>query len=176
MLEKNKELLKKLSEWGYDEVYNLPEIHDMEIQDEFYNVDVSELLNLDIPENELEDTFLGFANSADGGEYCLWLYPDLKGEPPVVFINLDWEHSLISSSFSKFIRDLGDKKVLNASMDFGDESSPWDEDEIALFEESTMSKKIELFNLDFEKLLEEGKEENHPSFYSWVAEITEKYE
>jgi len=176
MLEKNKRLLKKLSEWGYDEIYSLPEIHDIEVQDEFYNIEVSELLNLDIPKDEVTDTFLGFANSADGGEYCLWFYPELTGEPPVVFINLDWEHSLIASSFTEFIKRLGEKKVLDSSMDFGDETSPWDENDVTIFEDSDISQKVALFNLDFEELLEEVKEENHPSFYAWVVDITEKYQ
>ena len=57
------------------------------------------------------DSFLQIGQDGAGSLFCLWFYPVLKEEPPVVFLGSEGESSLVASDTSDFIRQLSSGKL-----------------------------------------------------------------
>ncbi|SCZ71519.1 hypothetical protein SAMN04488118_11240 [Epibacterium ulvae] len=46
--------------------------------------------------------FYEFAQDGEGGQYALWCYPELAGDPPVVFFSADGHYSMVAPSLPAF--------------------------------------------------------------------------
>jgi len=112
--EKAIEILNLLNEWEKkEELYNL-ELQEFELYDEFEELEyLDEWFGFDY-KSQYEDRFLAFANDGTGGELALWFYPDLTGEPPVIFTGSEGETNLIAGSLEDFVCLLTRGKLLNA--------------------------------------------------------------
>lgn len=56
--------------------------------------------------SEKGDRFIRIARRANGAMFCLWLYPGLRGRPPVVFFGGDGELHLVSANTTDFLHQL----------------------------------------------------------------------
>ena len=114
--DENKQILTFLSGWQSD-AYNFYKIHDLDFSARFSLFeDIDGIVGDDLPE-DIEDEFYDFADTSCGGSFCLWFYPELKGE-----------RSTVASSFKEFSFLLTQKKVLDAtSLDYESDGteSPW---------------------------------------------------
>ena len=124
-----------------------------------------------------EDCFLEFAGK-DGNLFCLWYYPDLVGEPPVVLIGQDGISCTVAPSLKDFI-------CLNL-MDIEPyyfETKPkdiWGELDLEYFKEELPKTYNDIINLrkvaneiiecdDYEQIMKRFK--NHPKFHKWVEKV-----
>ncbi len=132
-----------------------------------------------------EDQFIGFGEESDGSLYCLWYYPGLVGEPPVVYIGSDGNNFTIAPS----IEDLISLMIYNDEpYEFETEPNDiWEEielddyleylkeDEPERYQEILQMKQIasETFQIrDYKTIMKDFKK--HPKFNKFVDKLQEK--
>ena len=49
------------------------------------------------------DKFISFAVDGGGGHYCFWLYPELVGEPPILYFDGHGEQAFLASNLNDFV-------------------------------------------------------------------------
>ncbi|MBL4900896.1 MAG: hypothetical protein JKX76_14900 [Colwellia sp.] len=69
--------------------------------------------------------FLQFGQDGCGSLFCLWFYPDLQGEPPVIFLGSEGERSIVANNCNDFVKQVASGKVFCD----GNWLEPEDEDE-----------------------------------------------
>ena len=133
-----------------------------------------------------EDQFIDFGGESDGSLYCLWYYPGLVGEPPVVYIGGDGNNCTIAPS----IEDLISLMIYREPYEFNTEPNEiWGEitielddyleilkeDEPETYQEILQMKQIasEAFPIrDYETIIKDF--EKHPKFNEFVEKLQEK--
>lgn len=56
-------------------------------------------------------SFIQFGQDGCGSLFCLWYYPELSGEPPVVFFGSEGERALVSNNASDFVKQITSGKI-----------------------------------------------------------------
>jgi len=132
-----------------------------------------------------EDQFIDFGSETNGSLYCLWYYPGLAGEPPVVYIGGDGNNFTIAPS----IEDLISLMIYNDDpYQFGTKPNEiWEEieiddyleylkeDEPERYQEILQMKQIasETFQIrDYKTIMKDF--EKHPKFNKFVEKLQEK--
>ncbi len=112
------------------------------------------------------DSFVQFGMDGTGSMFCLWYYPDLSGEPPVVFFGSEGERCLIATNINDFIKQMSSGKLL-----FDGRFSDPDPEEQSELDWSSLRCKAEEYlgpwELDPDEIQKLGVKE-HPDFVSWV--------
>ena len=129
-----------------------------------------------------EDQFVEFAGEGDGSSFCLWFYPDLVGEPPVVYIGSDYRFITVAPSMEDFIC----LKIQSQEPYFFEKKPKeiWEklyidkEDVPEIYNDVMKLKKvastvIENFR-DRKSILKDFKK--HPKFHKWVKKVEKKDE
>jgi len=131
-----------------------------------------------------QDKFIEFASESDGSSFNLWYYPNLIGEPPVVYIGSDGPNSTIAASMKEFLCLLATSSEFNTL-----QKKPKDiwtklhleglqdhvEPEVYRGLKQRMEFASKALSCDSHKnLLKNIKE--HPSFHEWVRKVREKDE
>ncbi len=127
-----------------------------------------------------KDRFLEFAGQ-DGNLFCLWYYPGLTGEPPVVLIGQDSNSCTVAPSLNDFI-------CLNL-MDMEPyyfETKPkniWTALDLDYFKEELPKTYNDIVNLrnvanneiecdDYKQIIKRFK--NYPKFDKWIEKVNQK--
>lgn len=120
---------------------------------------------------EKEHRFIQFGQDGCGSLFCLWLYPELDTEPPVVFLGSEGETVLVSNTAHDFVRQITSGKLFfNGSWHEPDEEDENELDWSLLFERATSylgslcmspSELTRLANA------------NHPDFSLWIESNVE---
>ncbi|WP_193165557.1 hypothetical protein [Microbulbifer hainanensis] len=115
-----------------------------------------------------------FGQDGTGSSYCLWYYPELTGEPPVVFFGSEGELYNVAISVKEFARYLG------AGYDFG--FGGWfaadEENDPDAIDRMKLQKEIESVYGALEGNPEELHQKllsAHPSLEEWVDKQVEQY-
>jgi len=111
-------------------------------------------------------SFLQFGQDGTGSLFCLWFYPELKHELPVVFLGSEGESCLVSSNTTDFVKQLTSGKLFYD----GDWLEPEPEDESELNWNELKIKTMEYLgaiNNTPEEIKEKAIKE-HPGFSTWV--------
>lgn len=115
--------------------------------------------------------FIQFGRDASGSLFCLWFYPELIEEPPVVFIGSEGDTYVVSNNSTDFIKQITSGYIFN--------DGSWLEPD-----------EEELQELNWDALLEIGQKftgstcsspseltdiaiSNHPSLEEWVDDNAE---
>ena len=112
------------------------------------------------------DTFVQFGQDGTGSMFLLWFYPNLKAEPPVVFMGSEGESCLVSSDIDDFI-----KKISSGKLFYDGSWLDPDEEEKEELDWDKLRKAIES---RFGKVsqtpeqLSENAKGAHPDFKAWV--------
>ena len=120
---------------------------------------------------ETEHNFIQFGQDGCGSLFCLWFYPDLKGEPPVVFLGSEGERALISNSAHDFVRQITSGKVFFD----GGWLDPDDEEKDELDWELLFKKAKSYIGSLCENPSEltSSAQANHPDISSWIESNVE---
>ena len=111
-------------------------------------------------------TFVQFGQDGTGSMFLLWFYPELKSDPPVVFMGSEGETCLVSSDIKDFIKQLSSGKMFYD----GSWLDPEPEEKEDLNWEilhSTVESKLGKSNETPEQLSEKAAS-IHPNFKAWV--------
>lgn len=76
--------------------------------------DTSDILDLWIGGNKWRNTghqFVQFGQDGCGSLFCLWFYPELLNEPPVVFLGSEGERAVVSNNLNDFILQIASGKL-----------------------------------------------------------------
>ena len=105
-------ILKKLSSWVYDnkdrlvlsdEFWASEEFEEAELIDAWFDAQLDEEMS-DEDYDMLENSFLSFASTEEGGEYYLWKYDEIStDEAPVIFLGSSGEYDMVAPSLNDFI-------------------------------------------------------------------------
>ena len=116
---KTQSSLELLTRWGEGEqVYSLYNFRDMELHGSFEKCDLAEEWFGDsFRENGYD--FLEFGYTRAGDLFALWIYPELKGEPPVVLLDSDGEVELLAPSLTDFLCLLTDEQSISSEVEDG---------------------------------------------------------
>ena len=112
------------------------------------------------------DTFVQFGQDGTGSMFLLWFYPNLKIEPPVVFMGSEGESFIVSNRISDFAKQLASGKLFFDGCWLEPEA-----DEEIQVDWAVLKSKIEI---EFGKITErpealtELAKSKHPSFSSWI--------
>ncbi len=92
--------LQILQNWEDDyNIYNFDSLQNIQGFQTPKLADCCYLMNADEDVKEIINTqFYEIATTGEGGTYALWNYPELQGEPPVVFFGSDGHYSMIAPS------------------------------------------------------------------------------
>jgi len=173
LTDKTKACNEILTKWADgSQVYSLYEHKDMEFHGSFIECEiVEEWFGEDFREKGYD--FLEFAYTRSGDPYALWIYPELKGEPPVVLLDSDGEIELLAPSLGDFLCLLTDLDCVSGKID--DENLSW----YNIYETVTETMKQEMESLREEiskveacrPLSEIVTDFNlHPNFKVWFEE------
>ncbi len=106
-----------LKQWNEsDTIYSLDEFRDLEMHDRLVKCELMEEW-FDHKVKEEGYDFLEFGYNRAGDPYALWIYPGLKGEPPVVFLDGDGEVAMLAPSLGDFLYLLTDKDCCEGKID-----------------------------------------------------------
>ncbi|MCT7357887.1 hypothetical protein [Thalassolituus pacificus] len=120
---------------------------------------------------ETEHHFIQFGQDGCGSLFCLWYYPELKGEPPVVFLGSEGERALVSNSAHDFVMQITSGKVFYD----GSWLDPHDEDKDEL-NWDLLSKKAKSYLgslCDNPSELTKSAQAKHPDISSWIESNVE---
>lgn len=95
-------IFELLYNWQEDwHLYNILTFHDTQ----FYKLEEESFIDCWGKDSRtyFEDKFVAFAYDGGGGHFCFWLYPDLVGEPPIVFIDGHGEQEFLASNLADFV-------------------------------------------------------------------------
>ena len=131
-----------------------------------------------------EDQFIEFGG-CDGSLYCLWYYPGLVGEPPVVYIGGDGDNCTLAPSIEDLISLLiydrepykfeTEPNEIWGEIELDDYLEFLKEDEPETYQEILQMKQIasEAFPIrDYETIIKDF--EKHPKFNEFVEKLEEK--
>jgi len=165
-----KDILKLLYEWKEAGEIDLP---DMKLSDSFgaYNY-LNEWFGFNFKSN-YKDRFLQFGCMSPGA-LALWFYPELKEEPPVVYLGDESKVEILASSLEDFASLLTQGKSLDLE-NYNENRTPKD-----------IWKNQDTSTTQFKKLVSEKitcRDENsifeainkHPNFIEWVDKIRDKH-
>ncbi len=97
--------LQILQNW--EDYYNIYNFDSLQHIQGFQNPELADccyLMNADEDIKKIINTqFYEIATTGEGGTYALWNYPELKGEPPIVFFGSDGHYSMIAPSLEAFV-------------------------------------------------------------------------
>jgi len=141
-------------------------------------------------ENDLspyfKDRFIEFGKEGDGSSFCLWYYPGLVGEPPVVHMGTDPVFCTMAPSLEDFIclltscleapdgystkpKEIWEKRVVD--MEYLEEYIP------DIYEDMTAYRKVignKIKCSKYKDIMKRFKE--HPKFHKWVKKVEKKDE
>ena len=118
--------------------------------------------------NSTGDTFLQIGVDGAGSMFCLWFYPELAGDPPVVFIGSEGERGLVAEDLREFLVRLVAERVYD-----GEGWASPDGEEVKVNWSALQGRVgVLLGEADFESAYE-PKPSIHPSFVSWLEEREE---
>ena len=115
-------ILNKLSQWLESEESNNLSEWEFEVStkpqkaddvDAWFDAQISGEMSDDDYEI-LENEFLGFSSTGEGGEYYLWDYPNREGPAPIIFLGSSGEYDVVAASLNDFVCMLGHGKVFSA--------------------------------------------------------------
>jgi len=112
------------------------------------------------------DSLVQFGMDGSGSMFCLWYYPNLKGEPPVVFLGSEGHSCLVSNNLNDFIKHTCSGKLFSD----GEWLDPYLDDEKEfdwLSLKNKAEKLIGKWSTSPEELRDTGKL-NHPDFNAWA--------
>ena len=105
-------ILKKLSSWVYDKENRLVlsddfwasyEFQEAEMIDAWFDAQIDDEMS-DEDYEMLENDFLSFASTEEGGEYYLWKYDKISNdEAPIIFLGSSGEYDMVAPSLNDFI-------------------------------------------------------------------------
>ena len=118
--------------------------------------------------SENGDRFIQFGMDGTGSMYCLWFYPNLSAEPPVVLFGSEGERFLVASNVDDFIRQLSSGKLFCG----GHWLEPNDEEKVELDWSYLKTKAVEYLGewVDTPETIRDKAELAHPSFSAWVED------
>ena len=115
-------------------------------------------------------SFFQFGQDGTGSLYCVWFYPGLEGEPPVVFFGSEGQRQLVSDNTNDFV-----VLITSGLLPFdGDWIEPSNEDikEIDWASLKELGQRhTGIKDIDVADLINKAKK-NHPSFKEWVSKHT----
>ena len=147
-------------------------LHDMKFDSEFLEFkELNTFLWVKREEKiDEKDRFFKFATDKDGGKYYLWFYPTLKGEPPVVTIDMsDKSAANVTENMEDFVCSLIGGEALGGENMYSPKSNDFekvDEYKKKFLATLTCPKKVEVFPY----------ETKHPKINEWLDALDEKYE
>lgn len=114
--------------------------------------------------------FIQFAADGSGSGFCLWYYPTLTGQPPVVFWGSEGDFHFVAGNAQDFMRQLSSEHVFSNGFwleDSGDEDF---HDEDFNWEPLKAAAKAEFGQTDIvpDELGQAGRS-LHPDFEAWVG-------
>lgn len=121
-------------------------------------------------------SFIQFGQDGTGSLFCLWMYPGLEGEPPVVFFGSEGEVGLIAANVADFTRRLCSGLVwdgYDGSWVPVDEGEIEDDDEDALDLQALRARAQEVLGV-WGKGVDMKMQEaiaKQPDFKGWVAGV-----
>ena len=117
------------------------------------------------------DTFAQFGQDGTGSMFLLWFYPNLTGEPPVVFMGSEGETCIVASNINDFIKQLCSGKLFFD----GGWLDPVEEDKDKIdWDNLRMIAEAKFGSLELSPDQLCGRAKNaHPSFVEWVESNVE---
>jgi len=110
--------LELLNNWEIkEEFYNLFSIHYFILNKEFEEYDNIDFLFGKTNSEKHKNELITFGYYETGGSFCLWYYPELKTEAPVVYIGDCGELAFVAPSFQDFVCLLSKGKLICAGGD-----------------------------------------------------------
>lgn len=121
-MEEENKILEILSKWSYennsklvldDEFECSSKLKEPDCIDSWFDAQLDNEM-ADEEYNMLDKEFLSFAYTGEGGEYYLWLYDELEGSPPVIYLGSSGEYDMVAPSLNDFVCMLGHGKIFSA--------------------------------------------------------------
>lgn len=116
------------------------------------------------------DSFVQFGQDGTGSMFLLWFYPNLTGEPPVVFLGSEGEAHLVAPNLESFIMQMGSGKMFFDGhwLEHDENENEFNWDLLKARTEALVGPIVK----DPEKIRDEGLS-SHPNFPDWVESKNE---
>ena len=83
--------------FNFEKIYGAAYFHTPRVIDHTYLMNLEDNLKATINKQ-----FYEIAETGDGGAYALWHYPELEGEPPVIYFETDGNIEMVAPSLEAF--------------------------------------------------------------------------
>ena len=125
---KAEKALQILQDWeGKYNIYNFDKLQTIQGFQKPTVADCCYLMKVkDATKKIINTQFFEIATTGEGGTYALWEYPELEGEPPVVFFGSDGHYAMIAPSMEAFAGLFALNKFLFPEID-NNKTSVWQE-------------------------------------------------
>jgi len=117
------------------------------------------------------DSFVHFGSDGTGGCFLLWYYPDLDGDPPVVFLGSEGESCMASPTVTDFLKQLASGKVFFEGSWLDPDDEEEEDDDFPVLDWVELKASVEArfgeADMDPEDVTARAVAE-HPDFPAWV--------